>query len=278
MKRLPLFKHLALACSLAAGAAFVSSCTSTPLPQTRAQQLAASTATVFSYNDSNSATTRVCNEAGPLPETAARALQMWLRESTVKNFSYAYPQYFVSVACPKTGKQSVWGICSDGQGNLVGVLIPRNGVAAWDLPFIGNYSLYVCDTKQRKVLSDTIMEALSDAGYDTYRLEARKAAGLTQEQYLISKPLTDAEKARIAELKAKEEAAAKAAEEAAKAAEEKAAEAPAADEEESPATPDTVTEDEDSDDDASSSSSDEDSSSDDSGDADEDSSSDDDDF
>lgn len=277
MKRLPLFKHLALACSLAAGAAFVSSCTSTPLPQTRAQQLAASTATVFSYNDSNSATTRVCNEAGPLPETAARALQMWLRESTVKNFSYAYPQYFVSVACPKTGKQSVWGICSDGQGNLVGVLIPRNGVAAWDLPFIGNYSLYVCDTKQRKVLSDTIMEALSDAGYDTYRLEARKAAGLTQEQYLISKPLTDAEKARIAELKAKEEAAAKAAEEAAKAAEEKAAEAPAADEEESPATPDAVTEDEDGDDDASSSA-DEDSSSDDSGDADEDASSDDDDF
>lgn len=275
MKRLSLFKHLALACSLAAGAAFVSSCTSTPLPQTRAQQLAASTATVFSYNDSNSAATRVCNEAGPLPETAARALQMWLRESTVKSFSYVYPQYFVSMTCPKSGKQSVWGICSDGQGNLVGVLAPRNGVAAWDLPFIGSYNLYVCDSKQRKVLSDTIMESLSDAGYDTYRLEARKAAGLTQEQYLISKPLTDAEKARIAELKAKEEAAAKAAEEAAKAAEEKADAAPAADEEESPATPDAVTEDEDSDDDASSSS-DDDASSDDSGDADEDSSSDDD--
>lgn len=276
MKHLPLFKHLAFACSLAAGAAFVSSCTSTPLPQTRAQQLAGSTATVYSYNDSNSAATRVCNEAGPLPETASRALQMWLRQSTVKSFSYVYPQYFVSVACPKTGKQSVWGICSDGQGNLVGVLAPRKGVEAWDLPFIGSYNLYVCDTNQRKVLSDTIMEALSDAGYDSYRLEARKAAGLTQEQYLISKPLTDAEKARIAEQKAKEEAAAKAAEEAAKAAEEKKAEAPAADEEESPATPDAVTEEEDSDDDASSS--DDDASSDDSGDADEDSSSDDDDF
>ncbi|MCQ2364970.1 MAG: hypothetical protein MJ051_05405 [Akkermansia sp.] len=278
MKHFPLFKHLALACSLAAGAAVVSSCTSTPLPQTRAQQLAASTATVFSYNDSNSAATRVCNEAGPLPETAARALQMWLNESTVKPFSYAYPQYFVSVTCPKTGKQSVWGICSDGQGNLVGVLVPRNGVDAWDLPFIGNYKLYVCDTKQRKVLSDTIMESLSDAGYDTYRLEARKASGLTQEQYLISKPLTDAEKARIAELKAKEEAAAKAAEEAAKAAEEKKDEAPAADEEESPATPDTVTEDEDSDDDASSTDDAASSSSDDEGDADEEASSDDDDF
>lgn len=276
MKHFPLFKHLALACSLAAGAAFVSSCTSTSLPQTRAQQLAGATATVFSYNDSNSATTRVCNEAGPLPETAARALEMWLRQSTVKNFSYAYPQYFLSVPCSKSGKQSVWGICSDGQGNLVGVLVPRNGVAAWDLPFIGNYKLFVCDTKQRKVLSDTIMESLSDAGYDTYRLEARKAVGLTQEQYLISKPLTDAEKARIAELKAKEEAAAKAAEEAAaKAAETKTEEAPAADEEEeSPATPDAVTEDEDSDDDAASASDDEASSDD--GDADEDSSSDDD--
>lgn len=266
MKRFPSLKHLAFVCGLAASATFVTSCTTTSLPQTRAAQLAASPATVYSYNDSNSAATRVCNEAGPLPAATARAIQMWLEKSTVKTFSYAYPQYYLAMTCPKTGAQMVWGVCSDGQGNLVGILIPRNGVAAWDLPFVGDYKMYVCDTKQRKVLSDTIMESLSDAGYDTFRLEARKAMGLTQEQYLISKPLTDAEKARIAELKAKEEAAAKAAEAAAAKAAEAATDAPAADEEESsPATPDAVTEDEDddssSDDDSSDDSSDDDDSS-----------------
>lgn len=274
MKHFPSLKHLAFACSIAASASLVSSCSSTALPQSCAQQLAESPATVFSYNDSNSATTRVCNEAGPLPEATARALQMWLDNSTVKSFSYAYPQYYILLTDAKK-RQRVWGICSDGQGNLVGLLIPRNGVAAWDLPFVGDYKMYVCDTKDRKALSDAIMESLSDAGYDTFRLEARKATGLTQEQYLISKPLTDAEKARIAELKAKEEAAAKAAEEAAaKAAEEKTDEEPSADEEDaSPATPDTVTEEDGDDDDSSDA---DDTSSDDA--SEEDSASDDDDF
>lgn len=275
MKHFLSFQHLALACGLAATASLVS-CTGTAQPQTRAQQLADSSATtVYSYNDSASARTRTCKEAGPLPEATARALQMWLRESTVKSFSYAYPQYYVTVTNPKTGRQQVWGVCSDGQGNLVGLLIPRNGVAAWDLPYVGSYKMYVCDTKNRKALSDAIMETLSDAGYDTFRLDTRKASGLDQEQYLISKPLTDAEKARIAELKAKEEAAAKAAEEAAAKAAETKAEEPAADEEEetSPATPDTVTEEEDSDDD--SAASDDDASADE-GDSEEDSSSDDD--
>lgn len=278
MKHFPLFKHLACACGLAATAAVVSSCSVTPMPQTRAQQLAESPAvTVYSYNDSHSAAARVCNEAGPLPAATARALQMWLQASTVKTFSYAYPQYYITVP-GANGKQAVWGICSDGQGNLVGILIPRDGVAAWDLPYVGSYSMYVCDTKQRKALSDAIMESLSDAGYDTYRLDTRKASGLTQEQYLISKPLTDAEKARIAELKAKEEAAAKAAEEAAaKAAEEKAADGE--EEESSPATPDTVTEEEDGGDDtASESASSEDEDSDSSADTEEETSSEDDDF
>lgn len=279
MKRFPSLKHLALACGIAAAATFVTSCSSAPQPQVRADQLAASSSVVvYSYNDSSSAATRVCNEAGPLPAATARALRIWLEKSTVKTFSYAYPQYYLAMTCPKTGAHQVWGVCSDGQGNLVGLLIPRNGVAAWDLPFVGDYKMYVCDTKQRKVLSDTIMESLSDAGYDSFRLEARKASGLTQEQYLISKPLTDAEKARIAEQKAKEEAAAKAAEEAAAKASDAAVPAPSAadDEDDASSTDDTSAEDEDDSDDSGSDDDSEDSSSDDSDS--EDSSSDDDDF
>lgn len=218
MKHLSLFTQMALACGLAASVSLVSSCTGHVSPSVKSKQLEASSAvTVYSTNDSSSARSRICDEAGPIPETAGRALKIWLENSTVKNFSYAYPQYYIALTNPHTGSQAVWGVCSDGQGNLVGLLIPRSGIAAWDLPYIGSYKMYVCDTPQRKILSDTIMESLADAGYDKFRLEARRAKGLTQEQYLISKPLTDAEKARLAELKAQEEAAAKAAEEAAKA-------------------------------------------------------------
>lgn len=136
-----------------------------------------------------------------MPDNVRRALNMWLRKSTVKTVSYAYPQYFIAMVNPRNGRQSVWSICSDGQGNMVGILIPRDGVAAWDLPFVGNYKLYVCDTKDRKPISDAIMETLADAGYDTYRINARKASGLRAEQYLISKPLTSAEQQRIEELR-----------------------------------------------------------------------------
>lgn len=275
MKHLSLFKHLACACGMAVSASLVSSC-NTASPQAKANQLAASPSpTVYSYNDSASARTRIYTQAGPLPENTARAIETWLENSEVKNFSYAYPQYFLSVPCPKTGKAQVWGICSDGQGNLVGILIPRSGVAAWDLPFVGAYKMYVCDgrmtapgrsAKLRDVLSETIMEELSNRGYDTFRLDSRKAQGLVDEQYLISKPLSAEEKARMEKLK-KEEA--EAAEAAAKAAKDKPADnaetaTPVADAAApGPAKPDPVaSEDEDSSDD--SSSTDDDSSSDDS--------------
>ncbi|MBQ1960676.1 MAG: hypothetical protein II349_04055, partial [Akkermansia sp.] len=108
------------------------------------------------------------------------------------------------------GRQAVWGICSDGMGNLVGILIPRSGVAAWDLPFIGNYRMYVCDTNARKGLSDAIMESLADAGYDAYRINTRKSQGLTQGRYLISKPLSEKAQIKLAEIKKKEESVQKA--------------------------------------------------------------------
>ncbi len=205
MKHLSLLKSFAVACGAMAAALIVSSCGSTPSPAVAYNQLQATqAATVFSYNDAVTPAARICSEAGPLPERTARAMKAWLRASTVKTFSYAYPQYYVSLTDTR-GRQAVWGICSDGMGNLVGILIPRSGVAAWDLPFIGNYRMYVCETNERKGLSDAIMESLADAGYDSYRIETRKSQGLTQGRYLISKPLSEKAQIKLAEIKKQEE-------------------------------------------------------------------------
>lgn len=212
MKHLSLLKSIALTCGAIAVSTAASSCSSVTLPQLKAKQLTESVnPTVFSYNDACAPRVRTCTEAGPLPDNVERALDMWLRKSVIKQVSYAYPQYYVNMVNPRTGKQMTWAICSDGQGNMTGILIPRDGVAAWDLPFVGNYKMYVCDTKDRKAISDAVMESLADAGYDTYRIDTRKASGLVGEQYLISKPLTDTEKARIEALKKAEEEAAAAA-------------------------------------------------------------------
>lgn len=236
MKHFHLFKRIALTCGLAAAASLVSSC-STPVSPVdkRANQLAESTnVTIYSYNDSSSPKHRLCTEAGPMPENVARALDMWLRSSTIKNFSYVYPQYYIAMTAPN-GKQRVWGICTDGQANLVGILVPRDGVAAWDLPYIGAYKMFVCDTKDRRNLSDAIMTYLAEAGYDSYRIEARKASGLTEEKYLVSKPKTLFEIEQERQAAEAAEAAKKAAEAAAAAAEAAASdeEEPSGDEEES---------------------------------------------
>lgn len=224
MKRLPLFKHLALACSLAVLASLTVSCSSVKDPAVRADQFtaAAPAAMVYSHNAASNPNTRSCDEVGPLPENTARAIAMWLRGSTVKSFSYVNPQYYISLPTGTGKAPRVWGICSDGQGNLVGLLIPRDGVAAWNLPNLGSYNVYVNDTLERKALSDAIMEALADAGYDAPRINALTASGLSateDKDYLISKPLTDTEKQRREEERRKKEAAEKAAAEKAAAAE-----------------------------------------------------------
>ena len=212
MKHLSLLKNIALTCGAIAVSTAASSCSSVTLPHLKAKQLTDSVnPTVFSYNDACSPRSRTCTEAGPLPDNVERALDMWLRKSVIKQVSYAYPQYYITMTNPRTGRPLTWAICSDGQGNMTGLLIPRDGVAAWDLPFVGNYKMYVCDTKDRKSISDAIMETLADAGYDTYRIDTRKAGGLQGEQYLISKPLTETEKARIEAIKKAEEAASAAA-------------------------------------------------------------------
>lgn len=219
MKHFNLFKRIAMVCGIAAMATLVSSCTTTSPAATRAEQLrTGANVTIFSYNDASSPKHRLCTEAGPMPENVARALDAWLRNSTIKNFAYAYPQYYIAMTSPE-GKQRVWGICSDGKANLVGILIPRDGVAAWDLPYIGAYKMYVCDTNQRRALSDAIMTYLAEAGYDTYRIDARKATGLTEAKYLLSKPKTlQEEQAELAAAEAARKARAEAAKAAAEAA------------------------------------------------------------
>ncbi len=206
MKHLSILKNMAMVCGTLAAAVAFSSCSSTISPNAAANKLAGSSGVaIFSHNDVNHPNNRDCREAGPIPERAARALQAWLRNSTVKKFSYAYPQYYVAMQDPRTGRPSAWGICSDGQGNLVGVLIPRNGVMAWDLPPVGEYRMYVCESDSRKALGDAIMNSLADAGYDTYRIDSRKAMGLTQQRYLISKPLSDEAQKKYDQLKKQEE-------------------------------------------------------------------------
>lgn len=205
MKHLSLFKNFALACCTVATLAALTACSNPSSPTRVAQKLrSGATATVYSYDDTASPVNRDVYPAGPLPARAERALYSWLRTSTVKEFSYVYPQYFVSLVTPGSQKETVWGICSDGHGNMVGVLIPKNGRPAWDAPFTSEHTMYVCETPQRKALSDAIMESLADAGLDKFRIDTRKASGLPQ-RYLISKPLSDAAQKKFDLLKKAEE-------------------------------------------------------------------------
>lgn len=208
MKHFRLFKNISLSALSLATAVCLASCSGSRTTVSAANVLKESvSATVFSYNDTSSPKMRDCVEAGPLPARAANALVTWLRESTRKKFSYTYPQYYVAIQ-DKKGGTSVWGLCSDGQGNLVGVIIPRRGVPAWDMPYASEHIVYVCETAQRKDLSKAIMDSLADAGYDEYRLGVRRAAGLTQKRYLISKPLSDEDQKRLEKIRQAELAAA----------------------------------------------------------------------
>lgn len=229
MKSLSLSHLVALGCA----AVFLNACQSSDLaPQRAVSRLSQSpVVTVFSHNDMNSPRLRDCYEAGPMPERARRALTDWLRNSTVKEMSYVYPQYFITTLNARGGNEVAWALCSDGQGNLVGVLVPGNKrVPAWDLPTIGSYRVLVCESPEKRALGDAIMESLADAGYDKVRIDTRKAAGITEKRYLISKPLNEAEEALLkAEKEAREKAAKEAADKKAQEAEDAAAETPSDD-------------------------------------------------
>ncbi len=188
MKHFSLLQNIALGCCAVALSFSMSSCSGPMSPSDAAARVrSGANIAVYSHNDASSPRNRDVVEAGPLPDRAARALHNWLRRSTVKEFSYAYPQYYIAVP-GKNGKHSVWGICSDGQGNMTGVLIPRDGRPAWMAPHTSALTMYVYDGEDRAALGGAVMEALADAGYDAARITARKNSGLVDEQYLLSKP------------------------------------------------------------------------------------------
>ncbi len=201
MKHLSLFHHIVRVCGLIAVLAMANSCSSVLSPEKAVRRLVQSpVTTVFSHNSKHFPNHRDCYEVGPLPERARRALVTWLHDSTIKEMSYVYPQYYLTTLNAKGGGEVVWAILSDGRGNMVGVLIPDNKrIPAWDLPTVGPYKVHVCDTYERDALSAAIMGDLADpvrkpgteVGYDQERINALKATGLTDKQYLISKPRGD---------------------------------------------------------------------------------------
>lgn len=188
MKHFPLLQNIALTCCAVAATLTVSSCNSPVSPSTAAKQLrSCSAVAVYSHDDTASPRSRNVVEMGALPERTARALDKWLRHATVKTYSYAYPQYYIAMSMPN-GKQAVWGICSDGQGNMTGVHVPRDGRPSWMAPHTSEYMMYIYEGDDRAALSGAIMESLADAGYDAFRINTRKASGLVDEDYLLSKP------------------------------------------------------------------------------------------
>ncbi len=210
MKALSLFKSVSYACGLLAAAALFSSCGSSLSSEKAMQRLTQSpSVSVFSHNDVNSPQLRDCYEIGPMPPRARRALTTWLANSEVKEFSYVYPQYYVTTTNARGGGEVVWALCSDGQGNLTGVLAPTNKhVPAWDLPTIGSYKLYVCTTDEKDALSAAIMESLADEGYDQVRIDSRKAKGITEKQHLLSKPLNEEAERKLRQAREAQEKAA----------------------------------------------------------------------
>lgn len=193
MKHLSMLAKSSFVCGIIATVAMLCSCgTAGSLSSVKAAQRLAQSpiSSVYSHNDVNTPNLRDCYEAGPLPERTRRALITWLHDSEIKEFSYVRPQYYVTTTGPDGKGETVWALCSDGKGNLVGVLVPRNrNTPAWELPTIGSYRLHVCKTSERETLSNAIMESLADVGYDRTRIAILKASGVTETRHLISKPL-----------------------------------------------------------------------------------------
>ena len=231
MKYLSKFRFTAQACGIIAAVALITSCGSSITPEKAAMRLAQSPVTsVFSHNSVHLPKHRDCYEVGPLSKRARNALITWLHNSTVKEVSYAYPQYYLTTTNARGGSEVVWAILSDAKGNMLGVLAPSNKrVPAWDLPTVGSYKVFVCDTDERDALSAAIMEDLADperrrgteVGYDQERINSLKATGLSDKRYLISKPLNEQEKMQFEQerkerAKAEEEARKKAESEKAK--------------------------------------------------------------
>ncbi len=185
---------LGISCSLAG----LVSCSSSMSPKRAATQVKEQGLSVFSYNDQASPANRDCLEMGALPDRARRALSEWMKNSELKPFSYIYPQYYVTVQKRNSPSFTAWAICTDAKGNVVGILVPQGSKPAWDMPNAGNYKLYVCSEDKRADLSRAILESLSAAGMDDFRLASRQGAGLNSPQHLISAPAPIVQAAPVA--------------------------------------------------------------------------------
>lgn len=191
MKKFSSFHHtFALVCGLAAAAFSMSSCSSTLSPAKMADRLGSAEYTqVYSFNDQLAPKAREFFACGPLPERAHRALLQWLKESEVRDYTYARPQYYVELTTMNRHCRpisTVWALCTDERGNLTGVLAPRSKDPR-TLPTVGNYKLYVCNSENKAALNEAIMTSL--APYDEFRASNRTAKGLRT----ISKPLPAAQ-------------------------------------------------------------------------------------
>ena len=229
MKKFSSFHHtFALVCGLAAAVLSMNSCSSTLSPARMADRLGTAEYTqVYGFNDQLAPKAREFTPCGALPERAHRALLQWLEESGVRNYSYARPQYYVELTSMNRKCRpvsTVWALCTDGRGNLVGVLAPR-GKDPRTLPTVGNYKLYVCNTENKAALNEAIMTSLAPC--DDFRTSYRTAKGLRT----ISKPLPAAQ---IKALEEQRKAALAKAQEAQRAA--RAAQQPAVTESETPET------------------------------------------
>lgn len=222
MKKFSSFHHkFALVCGLAAAVLSMASCSSTLSPARMADRLEAAEYTqVYSFNDQLAPKAREFTACGALPERAHRALLQWLKESEVRNYSYARPQYYVELT--RTNRKcrpvsTVWALCTDGRGNLVGVLAP-SGKDPRTLPTVGNYKLYVCSSENKAALNEAIMTSLAPC--DEFRSSYRTAKGLRT----ISKPLPAAQIKALEEQRKAALAKAQEAQRAARAAQQTAAE------------------------------------------------------
>ncbi len=163
------------------------SCSNTLSPQKAAKQVAVQPTTVYSHNDQVDPNSRRCTAMGALPIRARRALTEWMHHSEIESFSYVYPQYFISMPSVDPKRSSVWAICTDAKGKMIGVLVPRTKTPAWNLPNQGDYDVYVCTKLMRDELGRAILESLADADMDSVRIDTRRSRGLSDAS-LISAP------------------------------------------------------------------------------------------
>lgn len=174
-------RHLFATACLSISGLILCSCQSSVSPNKVADRLETAAYTqVYGFNGAAAPSSRQFQPYGAIPERAHRALVEWIRSGTWKNYDYAMPQYFVETLVPsKTankGNSSIWSICTDSRGNLLGVLVSSSGDAR-NIPAVGGHKLIDNTTPRRAELAHSILKTLEPC--DSYRKACRKSLGLT---------------------------------------------------------------------------------------------------